>query len=638
LAFQLLLTNHTLQDQTQKLWEGPWRTITEPEQLATHVASANARQYHQAINTPFGQEPLHTCFGYKGDAPGADSLISGQLPPPEIMDQLLPETKAILQYLSALASTPPDDQKPLEDPTSSQHSATGKQQSLLITSDQFRKLYTIMDERTLSSLSGRHLGHYRAAIHSKLLSNLHSSMMSIPYMAGFSPKRWQQIIDVMLEKKAGDWRIHRLRIVALQESDFNQSNRLLIGRPILHKLEDQQDIPDIQHGSRPSRMCHSAVLNKVLTYEVHHYKKQSLAYIENDAVGCYDRIINPLILIFLRILGLSTSLVASLAATWEQTYHKIKTLYGISEAHYKNTPLHLLYGPGQGSTIGPLLWLLCFILIVRSLSITAPGITINTAHQAQLCQFFGEAFVDDSGLGTNLPPNALEADTETVEEEHIVLTRRLQRLAQEWERLLFSTGGALNLQRCFRFILSWHWAGGNAELHAQLTLPATLTMTSGSDPTPIAVPRIEPTQSFRTLGVYLTPSGCNKGAITILQEIVLNYATHITGSHLTRQQTLVSYIQYLLPKLRYQPLLLSLEHSVLDQLQATTLKAVLPKLYLNRHTARSIIHGPEEFGGLSLPHIKNLQGIEKLYLFLCHLRLADRTAKLIQRSYLTFNC
>jgi hypothetical protein len=56
-------------------------------------------------------------------------------------------------------------------------------------------------------------------------------MMNIPLTAGFSPNRWRQIIDVMLEKKPGDHRIHRLRIVALQESDFNQSNRLAIGRP-----------------------------------------------------------------------------------------------------------------------------------------------------------------------------------------------------------------------------------------------------------------------------------------------------------------------------------------------------------------------------------------------------------------------
>jgi hypothetical protein len=226
--------------------------------------------------------------------------------------------------------------------------------------------------------------------------------MSIPYLTGFSPTRWRQVVDVMLEKKQGDRRVHRLRIVALQESDFNQSNRLLIGRPLLHHLEDTQELPSIQYGSRPSKMCLTPVLNKVLTYEIHRYNKRPLAYIENDTVGCYDRIINPLVLIFLRILGLSTTLVSSLAHTWEATYHRIKTMYGISDHQYTNSLHFLLYGPGQGSTIGPFLWLLCFLLIFNSISATAPRITIQSLDKAHVVRYIGEAFVDDSGLGTNL--------------------------------------------------------------------------------------------------------------------------------------------------------------------------------------------------------------------------------------------
>jgi hypothetical protein len=74
--------------------------------------------------------------------------------------------------------------------------------------------------------------------------------MLLPYMVGIFPQRWRQIIDVMLEKKPGERKIHQLRIVAFQESDFNQSNRLLFGRPLQYALEDAQQLPDIQHGSR----------------------------------------------------------------------------------------------------------------------------------------------------------------------------------------------------------------------------------------------------------------------------------------------------------------------------------------------------------------------------------------------------
>jgi hypothetical protein len=140
--------------------------------------------------------------------------------------------------------------------------------------------------------------------------------MSIPALAGISPSRWHQIVDVVLEKKPGDRRIHRLCVIALKEYNFNKVNRLMKG-PVQHHLEDSRVLPDIQHGSRASKQCHSAVLNKVLTFEIHRYKKQPIVYIKNNAVGCFDRRANPLVLVFLRILGVAAPAMASLARTWE---------------------------------------------------------------------------------------------------------------------------------------------------------------------------------------------------------------------------------------------------------------------------------------------------------------------------------
>jgi hypothetical protein len=59
------------------------------------------------------------------------------------------------------------------------------------------------------------------------------------------------------------------------------------------------------------------------------------------------------------------------------------------------------------------------------------------------------------------------------------------------------------------------------------------------------------------------------------------------------------------------------------------LQALLPKLHINRNTARSIVFGSEIYGGLSLPNLYIIQGVDKLRLFLGHLRMNDRTAQLI---------
>jgi hypothetical protein len=379
-----------------KTWTGPWHSITNPDQIARHVCAANHRQYHQANSTPFASEPLLSHFGFCGNLDGATSLLNEHLPPPEITSQLLPETNQILSTLM----------KP---------SFGAKSSSGTITKEAFSSLYKILLEATSSSPSGRHFGHYKVASTDEVLADLHSTMMSIPYEAGFSPTRWQTVIDIMLEKTQGDPKVHQLRIIAPEESDFNQSNRILLGRPLMHHLEDNHLIPDMQYGSRPGKYCHSAILNKQLTFEIIRLTKTTAAFIENDATGCYDRMVNPLLILCLRKLGANSKAVQSLAETWNHTIHYIKTKYGISSTSYKNSADSLLFGPGQGSTLGPFLWLLCFILIVNSINPGTPRLSHTSVDGLFNIDHFGDSFVDDTALGctaTNIEGNVSFSDME----------------------------------------------------------------------------------------------------------------------------------------------------------------------------------------------------------------------------------
>jgi hypothetical protein len=611
-----------------KQWTGPWVSITDPSAIAQYVCQVNTKQYNQAQYTPFGSSYLMQTFGMNLEGQAARDIIHGTFSiDPDI--QLLPETHRIINRLNTPLNMPAL-------PT-------------VIKKEEFQATYSIVKERTSSSVSGRHVGHYKAAIQDDNISSIHATMMSLSYMVGFSPERWRKVVDVMLEKEPGNPKIHRLRIIALIESDYNQSQRILIARRLSHRMEDMQLIPEMQYGSRPGKLCLSPVLNKQLTHDIIRQTKRTAAIIENDAIGCYDRLMNPLVLLAMRWLGVPETLAKSVALTWSGTSHSIKTYFGISQATYSNTKQTPLFGPGQGSTTGPTLWQVSFVLLEDSA--TAAGLDISSSEEedkeaavqrlplvssdgSTQIDNGGEAFVDDANLVSSSSvlqhPHEVSMVDQKIQCESAV--RNLQVYAQQWERALFSTGGAINISKSFWFVFNWKWSGGVAKL-APPPSSVTLKLTEGSpDNDPVSVPQISVQDTYRTLGVRISPSGSTKQTFQDLSAKALDYQAKIIHSKLPREAALLSYNMYLLPKLGYSLPALTLSETECHRLQSATLAAFLPKIQLNRHIPRSVVFGSTRFGGLNIRSLYSIQGFGQLTLFTGHIRAYDKTAKLLRIS------
>jgi hypothetical protein len=292
---------------------------------------------------------------------------------------LLPETHSLLQTLATPRPTlTPED-------------------LITITPEEFIQTYKFTKENSSSSPSGRHIGHFKAVLQDTSLVFIHMLMMSLPFCHGFVPNRWTRITDFMLQKEEGNARSHRLHIIALFESDLNQAKQILLGRKLSHHLEDENLLTSMQYGSQPGQQYQSAVL--LFSHNIAHLSKHTSTYMENDAIGCYDRIVNNLVLILLHCLGFVISICSCLGALWVNTTHFIKMLYGTSSVTYSNSVSQPLFSPGQGSTTGPTFWPIVFFAIVESLD----QYIANTIYQS-ICQrisvtYTGTAFVDDSSLG-----------------------------------------------------------------------------------------------------------------------------------------------------------------------------------------------------------------------------------------------
>jgi hypothetical protein len=203
------------------------------------------------------------------------------------------------------------------------HPFLTKMISPVVTTEDFISCFGCVTEKTSSSHSGRHVGHYLACTDMKdelsgLLAAVHTAMMSIPLAEGFCPERWRQAINIMIEKIPGVPRINKLRIIQLLEADLNQVLRSAFARNIRKLAQDTPGIISEHQYGRSHQTCLTPVLNKLLTVQLLIQNKTSGIVFNNDAKGCYDRIVSGIALGALRRIGYSKNLVRMLGLLWAQ--------------------------------------------------------------------------------------------------------------------------------------------------------------------------------------------------------------------------------------------------------------------------------------------------------------------------------
>ena len=80
-----------------------------------------------------------------------------------------------------------------------------------------------------------------------------------------------------------------------------------------------------QYGGKRGTVCQSAVINKVLSYEIARLTKTSAAGSEVDAAGCYDAMIPELVTITTKRLGMPDEPGWLLLEILEEMEHYIRT-------------------------------------------------------------------------------------------------------------------------------------------------------------------------------------------------------------------------------------------------------------------------------------------------------------------------
>jgi hypothetical protein len=129
-----------------------------------------------------------------------------------------------------------------------------------------------------------------------------------------------------------------------------------------------------------------------------------------------------------------------------------------------------------------------------------------------------------------------------------------EKAAQKWERLLFTSGGALEMSKCLWYCLHWYW---DADGREQATIfgkdGPELKITRGMDKeVRTAIERREVTQSHKTLGVRLEPLGLFNDEFDFLLNKAKRYATRLEASSLGSYDSLTFYKTSFLSGAGYQ--------------------------------------------------------------------------------------
>lgn len=274
----------------------------------------------------------------------------------------------------------------------------------------------------------------------------------------------------------------------------------------------------------------------------------------------------------------------------------------------KPDPFH---GRGQGATDAPATWGFISDNIIRAYNKRSHRAIIKgPITKAELSDGIN-IFVDDS----NLLVIAIDEQRCTVED-------LMRHNLQIWERLLYATGGKLELTKCKFTILRWEFTDDGYPKLWTPPHPASHTISIQSSITQLSeeVEYILPSSSYKLLGVQIALDGNAHHQLQDLTAKISKLTDAFLQCPLQPCDTRQGYETIFMPSTRYMLPATAIPFDALEKAQRQIKDAVLPKLGFNRNMPLAIVYAPALFGGIALKHLGVEQGIEHICILIAHIR------------------
>ena len=570
-------TMKTLPDNTDT-----WQTVRIPEEIEKLLLDRNQRHFGQADGTPFTRQPLSMDVRYDGSGIRAEAILEGSYD----TSTMTKPTALFIQHLQ---------QKSLK-----------TLDKTITTNDIIEKLKN-WPERTTTSPSGTHLGHYHAMWRptgcrggeedpegqeindaQEALQKGHTQLLEYALKNRYAFQRWSDVVNIMLEKDPGNPRIHRLRVIHIYEADYN----LLLAvkwRQALHHAEDTNIINKGLYGSRPGRSAITPVNIEIMQHAIYQLSMKSGINLDLDATSCYDRILAKVANLSSRRMGMNASVVLVNCQTLEQARFRIKTTMGVSKNWYTHSDAFPIHGTGQGSGNSPTIW--CFVCsaLFDALESTATGAQFTSPNRKYSIRLHMIGFVDDCSQRVNRFNDHPQPSNEK-------LVQIMQQEAQLWNDLLWTSGGALEQTKCSYHLIHTEWnAKGLPYLSATTTAPPLILKKPNGQETKVT--QLSNYQAHRTLGCYIEPAMTMHTQTKVLRSKNDQFAKLLQTNYFSRTETWTLYSSVYIPSMTYPFPNIILKETFADKLDQTFMPLLVSHCGYNQKMAKAIRYAPRPMGG-----------------------------------------
>ena len=358
--------------------------------------------------------------------------------------------------------------------------------------------------------------------------------------------------------------------------------------------------------ARPGRNCEEVLLLKELTYMMFELTRTPGATFDNDAKACYDRIVMVLAALRSNQLGIPEEANKMLTSFLDEAKYYIKTMVGSSEESYTSTPTRPLHGPGQGGRASPSIWAILSVMIMKLMRIKSRGVQFCDPRRRRTTGRVSDGFVDDA---TNWVNRFLASLTGEVHIDTIVAD--MKKSAQWWEELLTATGGKLELDKCFYYIIRWAFDRETGKPNIVLTKAGDISITDHTSNSVEEIRQFENNKTHRTLGAWVNPARDPTDALKELRKKVEELTKVIRSNSMTKKSAHTLHYAIYKTSLKYGAHVRIIPEKDLNQLQWPAVSGILSAMGYNPNMPRAIRHGPTELGGAGIYDMCTAQGAAK---------------------------